>query len=111
MNASISDDDIKTRVACLPWDKFGGNLFTGQVVSGVKVARILSWLFCGTTGTILLHVNRKAQDAKTSRLIVGKVADGADLSVRAMKAGNSAGAKGQSQYGKCYGQLRNKDEP
>jgi hypothetical protein len=33
-----------------------------------------------------------------SRLIVGMSSDGADLPVRALKAGNSAGAKGQSQY-------------
>jgi hypothetical protein len=33
------------------------------------------------------------------RLKLGMAADGADLSIRAMKAGNAAGAKGQNQYG------------
>jgi hypothetical protein len=31
-------DDIKTRGESLTWDKSIGNLFTGWVVSGIKVA-------------------------------------------------------------------------
>ena len=31
-------DDIKTRGASLTWDTSIGNLFTGWVVSGIKVA-------------------------------------------------------------------------
>lgn len=111
MNASKSLCDIKTRVAENLWDKSGGCLFIGQAVSGVQVARLLSGRFCGTTGTILLHANRKAQGVGIPRLKIGMAADGADLSVRAMKAGNTAGAKGQSQYGGYYGQLRSEDEP
>ena len=32
-------DDIKTGVESFPWDEPGGGLPTGQVVSGMKVAR------------------------------------------------------------------------
>ena len=111
MNASKRICDIKTRTARLPWDKFDGNLLTGQAVSGVKVARILSGHLCETAGNILLHANRKAQDAKTSRPKIGMASDGADLSVGALKAGNVAGAKGQSQYRGYFGQLTCEDEP
>jgi hypothetical protein len=40
--------DIETGVESLPWDESGGCLLTGQVVSGVKVARAWSGLLCGT---------------------------------------------------------------
>ncbi len=40
--------DIKTRVASMPWEEPGGSLPTGQVVSGMKVARAWSGLSCGT---------------------------------------------------------------
>lgn len=35
-----SRDDIKTRGTLLTWDKSIGNLLTGWMVSGVKVARV-----------------------------------------------------------------------
>jgi hypothetical protein len=41
-------DDIETGVELLPRDEPGGSLLTGQVVSGMKVARAWSWLSCGT---------------------------------------------------------------
>jgi len=31
-------DEVKTRLLYWVWDKFGGNLFTAQAASGVKVA-------------------------------------------------------------------------
>ena len=40
--------DIKTGVESLPRDQPGGSLLTGQVVSGMKVARAWSGLWCGT---------------------------------------------------------------
>jgi hypothetical protein len=40
--------DIKTGVQLLPWDKSGGCLFIGQVVSGMKVARARFRRQCGT---------------------------------------------------------------
>ena len=36
-------DVIETGVPLLPWDEPGGCLLTGQVVTGVKVARVRSW--------------------------------------------------------------------
>lgn len=106
MNALKEICDAKTKAGRLSWDKFDGYLLTGQTVSGVKVVRILSGLLCETAGTILLHANRKVQDAKTSRPIIGKAADGADLFVRALKAGNAARAKGQSRYRRYCDQLK-----
>ena len=41
-------DGIETGVELLPRDEPGGCLLTGQVVSGVKVARAWSGLSCGT---------------------------------------------------------------
>ena len=41
-------DDIKTGVESLPRDEPGGSLLTGQVVSGMEVARAWSGLLCGT---------------------------------------------------------------
>ena len=41
-------DGIETRVELLPWDEPGGSLPTGQVVSGMKVARARLRLLCGT---------------------------------------------------------------
>jgi hypothetical protein len=40
--------DIKTRACDWFWDESGGCLLTGQVVSGMKVARAWSGLLCGT---------------------------------------------------------------
>ncbi len=39
---------VETRVPSLPWDKFGGNLFTVQTASGMQAARAWFWLLCGT---------------------------------------------------------------
>jgi hypothetical protein len=39
MKCRNSKGDIKTRVYVLFWDESGGCLLTGQVVSGIKVAR------------------------------------------------------------------------
>lgn len=80
-------------------------------MSGVKVARISSGRFCGTTGSIFSLQTEKARDAKTSRPKVRMVGDGADLPIGAMKVGNSTGAKGQNQNRWCLGQLSNKEEP
>ena len=41
-------DDIETGVQLLPWDESGGCLFTGQMVSGMKVARARFRRQCGT---------------------------------------------------------------
>jgi len=78
MNAWKASCDVKTMYVGIAWDKSDGNLFTGQTTSGVKVAWTIYGRLYRTTGTILQDVNRKVQDARTSRLIIGMLADGAD---------------------------------
>jgi hypothetical protein len=53
----------------------------------------------------------KGTRGKSPRLTVGMAKDGADSSVLALKAGNSAGAKGRSQKWRTSGQLACKEEP
>ena len=48
MKCRKRSDDIETRVQLLPWDKPGGCLSIGLVVSGTKVARARFRLQCGT---------------------------------------------------------------
>ena len=48
MRCRISLDDIETGVEKLLRDEPGGSLPTGQVVSGMKVARARLRLLCGT---------------------------------------------------------------
>jgi hypothetical protein len=43
-----SIDDIETRPERMAWDEPGGSLLTGQVVSGMEVARAWPGLRCGT---------------------------------------------------------------
>ena len=41
-------DDVKTGVESLPRDQRGGDPLTARVASGMKVARVRSWLERGT---------------------------------------------------------------
>src|SRR3954464_10894616 len=41
-------DDVKTGVESLPRDQRGGDPLTARVASGIKVARVRSWLEQGT---------------------------------------------------------------
>src|SRR3954470_2332377 len=41
-------DDVKTGDESLPWDQRGGDPLTARVASGIKVARVRSWLERGT---------------------------------------------------------------
>jgi hypothetical protein len=56
-------DDIKTRGESLTWDKSIGDLFTGWMVSGMKVARVCFWLLCGTAGTCRSDAKGEIQGA------------------------------------------------
>jgi hypothetical protein len=96
-------DDIKTRVQLLPWDKSGGCLFIGQVVSGMKVARARFRRQCGTWER-LAPIQSAAcwsgrregepQVAETMRGGVPMRGRRADRLVVAMMPGNAGGAKG-----------------
>jgi hypothetical protein len=57
-------DDIETGEVMLLRDEPGGNLFTGQVVSGIEAASVWFGLPYRTAGTCDRDVKRKAE-AKT----------------------------------------------
>lgn len=96
-------DDIETRVQLLPWDESGGCLFTGQVVSGMKVARARFRLQCGTrerlapmslAGCWAGWREGEAQAAETVRARVPMRGRRADRLVVVMTPGNAGRAKG-----------------
>jgi hypothetical protein len=111
-------NDIKTRAGSLSWDESGGCLLTGQVVSGIKVARAWSGLSCGTWEPVALR-SRAASGAglacgcawKGELQAVGPVrgrvpmwGTGADCPVVAVMPGNAGGAKGTGRPGLFDGQ-------
>jgi len=99
-------EDIKTEVVQLSREEPGGNLFTAQAVSGVKVARAWSGLLHGTCEPVTLMLRPEIwekpemaakgelQAAETARGRVLMRSTGADRPVVAMKPGNAGGAKG-----------------
>jgi hypothetical protein len=95
--------DIKTRVQLLPWDESGGCLFTGQVVSGIKVARARFRRQCETWERLALILpvgcwtgqrEGETQAADTVRVRVPMRGRRADRLIVAGKPGNAGGAKG-----------------
>jgi hypothetical protein len=107
-------DDIETRVPLLPWDKPGGCLLIGPVVSGTEVARARFRLQHGTWET--LAPIRSAgcwtgwreggpQAAETVRGRVPMRGREADRPVVAVKPGNAGGAKGTGCPGSFGDQL------
>jgi hypothetical protein len=111
-------DDIKTWVGFLLWDESGGCLLTGQVVSGMKVARAWSGLLCGTwepvalrswaaSGAVLACGRAWTGDSRaagTARDRVPMWGTGADCLVAALRSGNAGGAKGTGRSGSFGGQ-------
>jgi hypothetical protein len=112
MTCRKRSDDIKTGVELLLREEPGRGLLTGQVVSGMKVARAWSRLSCGTWEPVALRPRaawgrwRKGdpQAAGTARGRVPKRGTGADRPVVAMKPGNAGGAKGAGRPGSLGGQ-------
>jgi hypothetical protein len=102
MTCRKSMDDIETRVQSLPWDKPGGCLLIGLVVSGTKVARARfrlqheTWetlapirlAGCWTGGR-----EGEPQAADTARGRVPMRGREADRLVVAVRPGNAGGAK------------------
>ena len=95
--------DIETRVQLLPWDKPGGCLLTGLVVSGTKVARARFRLQRGTWERLAPMVSAGCwtgrreggvQAAETVRIRVPMRGRRADHPVVAVMPGNAGGAKG-----------------
>ena len=54
-------DDVKTGVESLPRDQRGGHPLTARVASGMKVARVRSWLERGTWEPVASMRREKAQ--------------------------------------------------
>ena len=103
LNCRKRSDDIETRVQLLPWDKPGGCLLIGLVVSGTKVARARFRLQRGTwerpapIGSVGCWTGRREealQAAETARGGVPMRGRRADHLVVAVMPGNAGGAKG-----------------
>ncbi len=101
-------DDIETGVQLLPWDRSGGCLFTGQMVSGMKVARARFRRQCGTRerlapmSLVRCWTGRRkgeARAAETVRVRVPMRGRRADRLVVVMTPGNAGRAKGTGRPG------------
>jgi hypothetical protein len=106
-------DVIETGVQSLPRDEPGGGLLTGQVVTGVKVARAQfrhqhgTWEPVAPAAPIRCWSGRPKgapQAAETARGRVPVRGTGADRLVVAVKLGNAGGAKGTGCLGSFGGQ-------
>jgi hypothetical protein len=102
-NCRKRSNDIETRVQLLPWDKSGGCLLIGLVVSGTKVARARFRLQCETwerlapirlVGCWTGQRQGEPQIAETVRGGVPMRGRRADHPVVAGMPGNAGGAKG-----------------
>ena len=101
-------DDIETGVQLLPWDRSGGCLFIGQMVSGMKVARARFRRQCGTRerlapmSLVRCWTGRRkgeARAAETVRVRVLMRGRRADRLVVVMTPGNAGRAKGTGRPG------------
>jgi hypothetical protein len=113
-----SIDDIETRFECMAWDEPGGSLPTGQVVSGMEVARAWPGLRCGTcepvvprpraaSGAGVARGRAWKREPRAAEIARGRVVmrgTGADRLVVAVKPGNAGGAKGTGRPGSVGGQ-------
>jgi len=86
-------NESKTEMESLSWDESGRNLSTGQMLSGIEVARTRFRLSCGTCervgSTLSLRRQRRegeAQVAETTRARVPMRPTRTDQRVVAMKA-------------------------
>jgi hypothetical protein len=113
MTCRNSLDDIETGVEKLLRDEPGGSLPTGQVVSGMKVARARLRLLCGTWEPVAstrrlvgLAVSREREIPKqqTCKGLRTDAGTGADRLVVATMTGNAGGAKGAGHLGLLGGQ-------
>jgi hypothetical protein len=119
MTCRKRSDDIKTEEESLPREESGGNLFTAQVVSGMKVARAWPRLLSGTwePAAPIAWPHGKypgearegdPQAAGTARGRVPTRSAGTDCLVVVEKPGNAGGAKGAAYPGLLVSQPRGK---
>jgi hypothetical protein len=106
-------DVIRTGVQSLPRDEPGGCLLTGQVVTGVEVARARCRRWHGTWEPVAPMALARCwagqpegapQAAETARGRVPVRGTGADRLVVAVRPGNAGGAKGTGRPGELDGQ-------
>jgi hypothetical protein len=67
-SVEIHLEDIKTEDGHFLRDKSIGNLLIGRSVSGIKMARARSRLFCGTAGTCSCNAKGDGQEKKIEAL-------------------------------------------
>src|SRR5712692_3478550 len=110
--------DIETGPGVRVWDEPGGCLLTGQVVSGMEVARAWSGLRCGTWEPVVPRPRTASgaaracgrrwkgdpQAAETARGGVPMRGTGADRPVVAVRPGNAGGATRAGHPGLLVGQ-------
>jgi hypothetical protein len=105
---------IKTGVQLLPRDESGGNLFTGQAVTGVKVARAPgrhrheTWEPVASAVLVGCWTGRPKGVLQAAESVRGRVSvrgTGADRLVVAVRPGNAGGAKGTGCPGSFGDQL------
>ena len=77
---------IKTRVQSLPWEEPGGCLLTGQVVTGVKVARARFRHWHGTWEPVAPMRRERSKREAPARIGVPRRGTGAEQPVVARKA-------------------------
>src|SRR4029453_18246777 len=113
MTCRNSLDDIETGVEKLLRDEPGGSLPTGQVVSGMKVARARLRRLCGHGNLSPRHAGwsvwpsagrGRSPSSRPARGCVPMRGTGADRLVVATMPGNAGGAKGAGHLGSLGGQ-------
>lgn len=97
-------DGIETGVELLPRDEPGGCLLTGQVVSGVKVARAWSGLSCGTREPVAPRP-RAASGASSGRrlLVEARTPSSGNCEGESSDAGHRGGPSRSSDEGPVMG--------
>ena len=96
--------DIETGVELLPRDEPGGCLLTGQVVSGVKVARAWSGLSCGTREPVAPRPLMASGASLGLRLLVeARTPSGGNCEGQSSDAGHRGGPSRSSGEGSVIG--------
>ena len=107
-------DDIETRVPLLPWDKPGGCLLIGLVVSGTEVARARfrlqheTWETLAPIRPVGCWTGRREGELQAAVTVRGRVpmrGREADRLVVAVMPGNTGGAKRTGRSGSFGDQL------
>ena len=88
---------VKTRSVSISWDKSAGCLVAGQTATGVIGSLTLIRALVRNCGNQSFRCQRRSTSGIHREASVLKRNTGTDRPIRAMKAGNAAGAKGAGQ--------------